>query len=108
MIDSSRCLSPAAGAAVEVWEPKPEDVPKIKAAMLLQYGSLDARITGGWPAYEEALKANHIRYEGHIWPNSLHGFFNDATPERYNKVTAAQAWTRTNEWFNQYVRGTPA
>jgi len=25
------------------------DVPKIKAAMMLHYGSLDTRITGGWP-----------------------------------------------------------
>jgi dienelactone hydrolase len=29
---------------------------------------------------------------------------NDATPERYNKAAAQQAWTRTIEWFNQYVR----
>jgi carboxymethylenebutenolidase len=34
----------------------------------------------------------------------VHGFFNDATPERYNKVTAPQAWARTIEWFNQYAR----
>jgi hypothetical protein len=58
-----------------------------------------------WPAQEAELKKNNIRYEGHIYPNSVHGFFNDATPERYNKVTAQQAWTRTVEWFNQYVRG---
>jgi carboxymethylenebutenolidase len=50
------------------------------------------------------MKKNSIRYEGHIYPNSVHGFFNDATPERYNQVTAQQAWTRTIEWFNQYVR----
>ena len=55
-------------------------------------------------AYEAELKKNNIPYEGHIWPNSVHGFFNDATPERYNKETAAQAWTRTIAWFNQYAR----
>jgi len=86
---------------------KPEDVPKIKAAILINHGALDANAVKGWPAQEASLKDNHITYEGHIWPNSVHGFFNDATPERYNKVTAAQAWTRTIEWFNQYVR-TPA
>jgi len=47
---------------------------------------------------------NNIRYEGHIYPNSVHGFFNDATPERYNKVTAQEAWTRTIGWFNKYAR----
>ena len=57
-----------------------------------------------YPAYEAELKKNNIPYEGHIWPNSVHGFFNDATPERYNKETAAQAWTRTIAWFNQYAR----
>ena len=88
--------------------PKPEDVLKIKAAILINHGALDKAAVEGWPAQEAALKKNNIRYEGHIWPNSVHGFFNDATPERYNKVTAQQAWTRTIEWFNQYVRGTPA
>ena len=49
-----------------------------------------------YPAQEAELKKNNIQYEGHIYPNSVHGFFNDATPERYNKVTAQQAWTRTH------------
>ena len=81
------------------------DVAKIKAAILIHHGALDAGAVNNWPAQEAALKAANIRYEGHIWPNSVHGFFNDATPERYNKTTAAQAWDRTIAWFNQYVRG---
>ncbi len=103
-------LGPDLAAAAPFYgaAPKPEDVAKIKAAILINHGGLDKPAVDGWPAQEAALKANNIRYEGHIWPNSVHGFFNDATPERYNKVTAAQAWTRTIEWFNQYVRGTPA
>ena len=87
---------------------KPEDVPKIKAAILINHGALDKNAVAGWPAQEASLKANNIRYEGHIWPDSVHGFFNDATPERYNKVTAAEAWARTIAWFNQYVRNAPA
>ena len=87
--------------------PKPEDVPKIKAAILVHHGGLDKALSGGWPAQEAELKKNNIRYEGHIYPNAVHGFFNDATPERYNRVAAQQAWTRTIEWFNQYV-ATPA
>jgi carboxymethylenebutenolidase len=85
--------------------PKPEDVPKIKAAILIHHGALDKNLSGAYPAQEAELKKNEIRYEGHVYPNSVHGFFNDATPERYNKLTAQQAWTRTIEWFNQYVRG---
>ena len=82
----------------------PADVPKIKASILINHGALDKNLSGGYPAQEAELKKNNVRYEGHLWPDSVHGFFNDATPERYNKVTAPQAWARTIEWFNQYAR----
>ncbi|HXJ00648.1 MAG TPA: dienelactone hydrolase family protein [Micropepsaceae bacterium] len=100
-------LGPDLGAAAPFYggAPKPEDVPKIKAAILIHHGALDKALSGAYPAQEAELKKNNIRYEGHIYPNSVHGFFNDATPERYNKVAAQQAWTRTIEWFNQYARG---
>jgi len=81
------------------------DVPKIKAAILINHGALDSGLAAGYPAQEAELKKNNIRYEGHLWPDSVHGFFNDATPERYNKVTGPQAWARTIEWFNTYTRG---
>jgi carboxymethylenebutenolidase len=83
---------------------KPEDVPKIKAAMLIHHGALDKALSAAYPAQEAELKKNKIRFEGHLYADSVHGFFNDATPERYNKVAAEQAWTRTIQWFNQYVR----
>jgi carboxymethylenebutenolidase len=85
--------------------PKPEDVPKINAAILIHHGALDKRLAEAYPAQEAELKKNNIRYEGHVYPDSVHGFFNDATPERYNRVAAQQAWTRTIEWFNHYARG---
>ena len=99
-------LGPDLGAAAPFYggAPKPEDMPKTKAAILIHHGGLDKALSGAYPAQEAELKKNNIRYEGHIYPNSVHGFFNDATPERYNKVAAQQAWTRTIEWFNQYVR----
>lgn len=80
------------------------DVSKIKAAMLIQHGALDTRLVEAWPAYEEALIANNVVHEGHLYPDSVHGFFNDATPERYNEATATEAWSRTIAWFNRYVR----
>src|SRR5438874_8377599 len=98
----------AAAAPFYGGAPKPEDVPKIKAAILIHHGALDKTLSEGYPAQEAELKKNNIRYEGHIYPNSVHGFFNDATPERYNKVAAEQAWTRTIEWFNKYARGAGA
>ncbi|MBV9970005.1 MAG: dienelactone hydrolase family protein [Xanthobacteraceae bacterium] len=94
----------AAAAPFYGGAPKPEDVPKIKAAILIHHGALDKNLAEAYPAQEAELKKNNIRYEGHVYPNSVHGFFNDATPERYNKAAAEQAWNRTIEWFNQYTR----
>jgi carboxymethylenebutenolidase len=80
------------------------DVPNIKAAVLVQHGALDTRLVEAWPAYEEALTAANVTHEGHLYPGAMHGFFNDATPERYDAAAATEAWTRTVDWFNRYVR----
>ena len=65
-------------------------------------GELDERINAGWPAYEEALKANNKVYEAYIYPGANHGFHNDSTP-RYDKDAAELAWQRTIDWFNKYL-----
>jgi len=84
-------------------QPPAADVAKIKAPMLLQYASLDARITGAWPAFEEALKANHVTYTGYVYEGANHGFHNDTTP-RYDEAAAKLAWQRTLDFFNKYLR----
>ena len=84
--------------------PAPEDVKNIKAAMLVHHGGNDKRLVDGWPAYEAALKAANVRYEGYIYPNAEHGFNNDTTP-RYDAAAAKLAWERTIAHFNQFVRG---
>ena len=81
-----------------------EEVPNIKAAILVQHGALDSRLVQAWPAYQEALAAAGVPHEGRIYPDAVHGFFNDATPERYNEAAATEAWDSTIAWFNQYVR----
>jgi carboxymethylenebutenolidase len=95
----------AAAAPFYGGAPAAADVAKIKAAILVNHGALDTRLVEAWPAYEAALKAANVKYEGHIYPNAVHGFNNDATPERYNKAAADEAWQRTIAWFNTYVRG---
>jgi carboxymethylenebutenolidase len=84
-------------------QPKPEDVPKIKAPINAQYGALDERINAGWPAYDAALTAAKIPHEGHIYANANHGFHNDTTP-RYDEKAAKEAWDRTLAWFEKYLR----
>lgn len=80
------------------------DAAKIKAPLLLHYAELDTRINGGWPAYEEALKANNVSYAAHFYPKANHGFHNDTTP-RYDEAAAKLAWSRTLEFFNKHLRG---
>jgi carboxymethylenebutenolidase len=82
---------------------KPEEASKIKAALLLHYASNDARINAGWPAYEEALKANRVSYTAYFYENTNHGFHNDTTP-RYDEAAAKLAWQRTLAAFAQYLR----
>jgi carboxymethylenebutenolidase len=85
--------------------PPAEDVPKIKAAVLVHHGELDKRLVDGWPAYEAALKAANVRYEGYVYPGANHGFHNDTTP-RYDEAAAKLAWERTVGWFNKYLKTT--
>lgn len=93
---------PDLAAAVPFYggQPAKEDVPKIKAPLLLQYAELDTRVNEGWPAYENALKANHKEYAAYIYPGVNHGFHNDTTP-RYDKAAAELAWQRTIEFFKK-------
>ena len=85
--------------------PPAEDVPKIKAAVLVHHAELDKRLVDGWPAYEAALKAANVRYEGYVYPGANHGFHNDTTP-RYDEAAAKLAWQRTVAWFNKYLKTT--
>ena len=70
---------------------------------MLHYASLDARITGGWPAYEAALKANNKKYQAFIYDNVNHGFHNNTTP-RYDKAAADLAWGRTIDFFKENLK----
>jgi carboxymethylenebutenolidase len=95
---------PELDAAVAFYgrQPRPDDVARIKAAVLLHYAGLDSRINEGWPAYEAALKAAGTRYEAHVYPDVNHGFHNDTTP-RYDEAAAKAAWARTIAWFEEHL-----
>ena len=84
-------------------QPAAEDVPKIKASLLLHYAELDRRVNAGWPAYEEALKAARVHYTAHVYKGTNHGFHNDTTP-RYDEAAAKLAWQRTIDFFNANLR----
>jgi carboxymethylenebutenolidase len=105
MVNTLATRLPDLSAAVPFYgtQPTAEDAAKIKAPLLLHYASLDTRITSGWPAYEQALKANHVVYTGYVYEGANHGFHNDTTP-RYDEPAAKLAWQRTLDFFNKYLR----
>jgi carboxymethylenebutenolidase len=88
--------APDLTAAVPFYGPQPvaEDVPKIKAAMLIHYAGDDERIDAGIPAFEDALKKAGVVYQIHMYEGAKHAFMND-TGANYNKEAAELAWKRT-------------
>jgi len=88
---------PYYGAAAET-----SAVPKIKAALLIQYAASDDRINSMWPAYEGALKASNVSHEMHTYPGTQHGFHNNSTP-RYTESAAKLSWDRTMAFFHKHL-----
>jgi carboxymethylenebutenolidase len=94
---------PKLNAAVAYYgtQPKAEEVPGIKAALMLHYAGLDERVNAGKDAYEAALKANGIKYEQYVYEGVNHAFNNDSSPARYNVEAARLAWERTLRLFKE-------
>lgn len=82
---------------------KAEDVPKIKASLMLHYGGLDERINAGIPVYEAALKESNIDHKIFIYEGVNHAFNNDTSPTRYNEAAAKLAWERTIGLFKKVL-----
>ena len=83
-------------------QPPAEDVPNIRAPLLIHYAGLDERINGGWPDYEAALEEHGKEYAVHFYEGANHGFHNDSTP-RYDVDAAELAWARTLEFFGKHL-----
>ena len=97
--------SPDLKAAVPFYgrQPAPEDVPKIKASLLLQYAGLDKRINAGIEAFEAALKKASVDYKIFMYEGAAHAFFND-TGSRYHEEAAKLAWKRTIQFFKEKLK----
>ncbi len=98
--------SPDVIAAVPYYglAPASEDVPKIKASLLLHYAGVDERINSGIPAFEAALKAASVNYKIFMYEGAQHAFNNDTSPARYNKDAAQLAWQRTISFLKEKLK----
>jgi carboxymethylenebutenolidase len=97
--------SPDVLAAVPFYgrQPSPEDVPKIKASLLIHYAGDDERINAGIPHSEAALNEASVEYEIHMYEGARHAFFNDTGP-RYHEEASKLAWKRTIAFFNRKLK----
>jgi carboxymethylenebutenolidase len=98
--------SPDLVAAVPFYgrQPALEDVPKIKASLLLHYAGSDEGINKGIPAYEAALKKAGVDYVLYVYEGTQHAFHNDTSRERYNKEAARLAWSRTISFLKEKLK----
>ena len=103
----------------------PDSLAKINKPVMLLNGALDARIGAAMPMIDSVMKANGKTYEGHNYPNAIHGFLRaqgdsafvrDSTApdgRRLNTVamegnTAAtkDAWPRTIAFLRKHLGAT--
>lgn len=85
-------------------QPAAEDVPKIKASLLLHYAGEDTRINAGIPDFEKALKQANVEYKVYVYEGAQHAFNNDTNPSRYHKEAAELAWKRTVAFFKEKLK----
>lgn len=106
MANDLAVADPKLNAAVAYYgrQAKAEDASKIKASLMLHYGSLDTRINTGIPAYEAALAAAKVNHQIFIYNDVNHAFNNDTSPTRYNEAAAKIAWERTLALFAMKIK----
>ena len=97
MGDALQAAVPFYGAAAA-----PEDVPRIRAALLVHYAEEDPRINAMRADFKAALEAAGVEFEMHTYPGTRHGFHNNSTP-RYSEEAAKLAWERTIGFFDEHL-----
>jgi carboxymethylenebutenolidase len=103
MVNRMAVASPELGAGVAYYgsQVPADQVPSIKAPLMLHYASLDERINAGIDAYKAALDAKGKSYELHMYEGVNHAFNNDTSSARYDKAAADLAWSRTVEFLKK-------
>jgi carboxymethylenebutenolidase len=81
-----------------------EDVPRLKAPILLNYAGDDERVNAGINDFRAALDAAKVSYSLNMYPGTQHGFHNDSSAARYNEAAAKLAWARTIDFFDAYLK----
>jgi carboxymethylenebutenolidase len=107
MVNALAAAAPdlAAGVAYYGRQLPAEQVPAIRAPLLLHYAEHDAGINAGIEAYTAALRAHGKTFEAHTYPGTQHAFNNDTSAARYHAGAAALAWQRTVVFLRRHLAG---
>ncbi|WP_337875791.1 dienelactone hydrolase family protein [Elioraea sp.] len=107
MVNALAAAAPdlAAGVAYYGRQIPAEQVPAIRAPLLLHYADHDAGINAGIEAYTAALRAHGKTFEVHTYPGTQHAFNNDTSAARYHPEAAALAWQRTVAFLRRHLAG---
>jgi carboxymethylenebutenolidase len=101
LVNDLAVADPQLGAGVAYYgrQAKADDVPAIKAPLMLHYAGLDERINAGIEAFKAALNANGKTYELHMYDGVNHAFNNDTAAARFDKAASDLAWSRTSAFL---------
>lgn len=107
MVNALAAAAPdlAAGVAYYGRQIAAEQVPAIRAALMLHYAEHDAGVNAGIEAYTAALRAAGKTFEMHTYPGTQHAFNNDTSAARYDAEAAALAWQRTVAFLRRHLAG---
>ncbi|MBX9760585.1 MAG: dienelactone hydrolase family protein [Beijerinckiaceae bacterium] len=103
MVNNLAVAAPGLDAGVVYYgiSPKSEDVPRIRASLMMHYAGNDKRINDTVPGYEEALKKSNVKYRAYMYDGAQHAFNNETSAERYDANAAKLAWERTMAFFKE-------
>jgi carboxymethylenebutenolidase len=107
MVNRLAVASPALDAGVAYYgrQVPAEQVPNIRAPLLLHYAEHDAGVNAGIAAYAAALQANGKTFTIYRYPGTHHAFNNDTGAARYDKAAADLAWSRTVAFLKDRLGG---
>lgn len=98
---------PELSAAVVYYgsNPKADDVAKIKAPVLGNYGGNDARVNATIPPAQEAAKKSGKTYEVKIYEGAGHGFLRQQDGQNgANKKATEEAWPTTVKFLKENTK----
>ncbi|OMH36596.1 dienelactone hydrolase family protein [Tersicoccus sp. Bi-70] len=76
-----------------------EQLSTVTCPVLAFYGEEDEHVTASRPQVEGALGAIGVPFEGIVYPDAGHAFFNDTNPLAYRAEPAKDSWRRTLDFL---------